>query len=203
MQRLKLGLLGLLGLSLVCMQGVVIDIAEIQAGAAQDLKIVYLNQNLHCQRQPDRGGFINRASYANWTEPGAGHFIVPVNTEVEAYIERSGRGRHLAFINRSNGDKIYMEVSERNVGMTINEYLALITAPEPISLKNFSDEDLKGIQSGKAYIGMSKDAVRIALGYPAPHRTASLESAQWVYWKDRFRNFSIMFSSDGKVASIR
>ena len=42
-------------------------------------------------------------------------------------------------------------------------------------LETFPKLTAKGITDGKAYVGMSKDGVRIALGYPAVNRTAIAE----------------------------
>jgi outer membrane protein assembly factor BamE (lipoprotein component of BamABCDE complex) len=49
---------------------------------------------------------------------------------------------------------------------------------------------------------MSKDGVRIALGYPAIHRTPSLDSDTWTYWHHRHRRALIQFDEDGKVIRI-
>ena len=42
-------------------------------------KSLFLQNNIHAQQ----GSRDNKASYANWTNPGTGHFILPVNSAVE------------------------------------------------------------------------------------------------------------------------
>jgi hypothetical protein len=49
----------------------------------------------------------------------------------------------------------------------------------------------------------SEIGIRMALGYPAAHRTPSLDSTDWVYWIDRFRTMLVQFSSSGIVIGIR
>ena len=86
-----------------------------------------------------------------------------------------------------------MEYNEGRMQMSIDQYLKYIVSPSPVSLEAFSEIDRKGIADGKAYMGMSKDGVRIALGYPARHRTPSLDSSTWVYWRNRFGTRAINF----------
>jgi len=50
---------------------------------------------------------------------------------------------------------------------------------------------------------MTKEGVRIALGYPAVHKTPSLDGNSWTYWKNRFATTVVEFGNDGKVISIR
>jgi hypothetical protein len=47
---------------------------------------LFLQNNIHAQA----GSRDTKASYANWTDPGAGHIIIPVNTPVEIGGYRRG-----------------------------------------------------------------------------------------------------------------
>lgn len=89
------------------------------------------------------------------------------------------------------------------MGMSEPEYIALITTDAPVSLDGFSEVDRKGIKSGKVYIGMTKNGVLTALGYPAKHRTPSLESNRWTYWRNRFVTMIVEFDGDGIVIGIK
>ena len=83
--------------------------------------------------------------------------------------------------------------------MSAEQYISLITSSKKVNLNELSEIDQKGINSGKALVGMSKKGVRIAQGYPAAHRTMSLKSNSWIYWRNRFRTKVIEFDTDGKV----
>jgi hypothetical protein len=160
-------------------------------------KQLYLKNNIHTQAQDSK---TYRANYENWTSPGAGHVIFPVNTIVE--IDYARRGFYI--IEKSTGKKIDYEYNENGMGgMSAEQYVAFITAAEQVSLKSLSDIDRKGIADGKAYIGMSKDGVRIALGYPAVNRTPSLGSNTWVYAKNRWTSTAISFDDKGRVKGIK
>lgn len=88
------------------------------------------------------------------------------------------------------------------MGMDMDAYIALITSTAPISLTKLSTTDQKGITEGRAIVGMTREGILTALGYPATHRTPSLEAARWIYWQNRFRTLAVDFGADGKVSSI-
>lgn len=160
---------------------------------------VYLKNNIHYQSRPDRGGKTTlSASYANYTAPGAGHGIVPVNTAVTIAKWRGG----CTITRQDTGDLIYFEYNARNTGVSLPEYLALITSPTPVSLGGLGASDLKGIKAGQAAVGMTKDGVRMALGYPAPHKTPSLTDDVWTYWRTRWVFFTVTFKN-GKVVQVQ
>jgi hypothetical protein len=154
----------------------------------------YLRNNIHVQEHKHQE---YRASYANWTDPGKGHIIVPVNTLVTIGTFRRG----FTIITQA-GHTIFFEYDEKNMGMSSEQYIALITSPQPVALNNLSEIDLKGVKDGKAYVGMTKSGVRIALGYPAIHRTPSLDSNTWIYWTNRFKSIAIEFNEKGIVKKI-
>jgi hypothetical protein len=155
----------------------------------------YLKNNIHAQRNP-RGDLV--ASYANWTQPGAGHVIFPVNTPVK--IGRWYRG--FALITQDKGQKIHFEYNRRNMAFTEREYLDLITSPREVDIGKFDGIDREGIRVGKAFPAMSKEAVRVALGYPATHQTPTLKEDVWVYWKDRWRRLQVVFDQSGRVVTV-
>jgi hypothetical protein len=160
----------------------------------------YLRNNIHAQERPGRSGNMACwASYANYIDPGPGHFIVPVNTRVIIGEWRRG----FTLTDPSDGRIIYFEFNPRNMRMSVDEYLGLITSPSPVSLNELSDIDHKGIRDGKAYRGMTKEGVRMALGYPAVHQTPSLEENAWTYWKNRYKTITVDFFGDGTVRRLR
>jgi hypothetical protein len=163
--------------------------------AGNESKPLYLQNNIHVQEK--EGHY--KGSYANWIEPAFGHIFIPVNSVVDVEYGRAS----FYITEKSTGRKLVMEYNEDRMQMGIDQYLKYIVSPLPVNLESLSEIDRKGIVGGKAYIGMSKNGVRIALGYPARHRTASLDSSTWVYWRGRFGAFAIDFDNAGKVERIR
>ena len=155
----------------------------------------YLKNNIHAY---DNGRDI-KASYANWTHPGEGHLLIPVNTPIEIEKWRNG----FCFISKDTGKKVYFEFHKKRMGMSVEDYIGLITSPEPVSLSSFSETDLEGISEGKARVGMTKTGVMTALGYPAAHKTPSLVANTWIYWRNRFKTMAVEFDGNGIVQEIR
>jgi len=67
---------------------------------------------------------------------------------------------------------------------------------------SLSEIDREGIAEGKAKVGMSKAGIQLAIGYPPPHQTPSLDADFWRYWQNRFNTFILEFDSSGKVTQI-
>ena len=156
--------------------------------------MLYTRYNLHYIFQ--RG--VNKGSYANWTDY-TGHDFLPYNTPLRARPS----GKRIYFTTEA-GLAIEFEIDPGRMGMSASEYLNLITSPTPVSYDGLSDIDRQGIEAGKAMVGMTKEGVKIALGYPAAHRTPSPDQNNtWTYWKSRHDTMAVEFDSSGKVASIR
>ncbi len=160
---------------------------------------LYLKNNIHTQYSSKD----IKASYANWTDPGAGHTIIPVNTPV--IFNKGGhiRGSIFTILLQDSGKTVLFEFDKKRMAMEPEEYWKLIASPSKVDLNALSEIDQKGIREGKASIGMTKDGVRMALGYPAAHMTPSLNENRWIYWTNRFKNFTVEFGPDGKVVAIR
>jgi len=56
--------------------------------------------------------------------------------------------------------------------------------------------------AGKVVVGMTKDEVLIARGYPPLHATISTQADLWKYWHHRFSTSSITFKN-GKVEAMQ
>jgi hypothetical protein len=161
---------------------------------------VYLQNNVRGYTKAARGGKTEYiASYANYVQPDTGHFFVPLNTPVSVGKWRGG----FTLTRLDNGQLIYFEYRSGNMGgMSVEEYLNLITAPQKVSLKGLSATDRKGIKEGRVLTGMTKKGVRMAWGYPARHRTPSLEDNVWTYWRNRWVMQAVTFNN-GKVTQVR
>jgi hypothetical protein len=162
--------------------------------AAQADSGVYSRYNIHYYVR----GSSNLASYANYTDC-PGHSFLPYNTKFR--VGSSGSGFRLTAVD--TGMRILFEYKSANMqGMPEKEYLSTIMSPTPVEYEGLNAQDQEGIRAGKAIVGMTKQGVMIALGYPAKHRTPSTDSNTWVYWKGRFNMLTVNFGPDGKVASI-
>ena len=127
--------------------------------------------------------------------------LLPVCTEVK--FEEISRKR-LKFSEVKTG-RIYYYDHHKSAMAPFNEHLTLYFGTEcnEQEMSQLSDLDQKGIEQGKALVGMSKKGVIYAIGYPPKHQTPSLDSNQWRYWSNRSNTFNVNFGSDGLVSGIQ
>jgi hypothetical protein len=160
---------------------------------AQPLR--YLKYNIHAQQGPVDA----KASYANWTDPGKGHFIMPINTKVRT--SPYSRGFVITDVDRKQ--EVYFEYNGKHMRMSQDDYIKLITSPDPLPLDGFSDVDKEGIRQGKAFPRMSKKGVMVALGYPCAIATSSPADNVWTYWRNRWKKIAVEFDEAGLVKEIK
>lgn len=66
-----------------------------------------------------------------------------------------------------------------------------------------SKTDQEGVARGKAMVGMTRQGIIYAMGYPPPHVTPDLDALTWTYWRSRWNKVAVEFDSKGRVANIR
>lgn len=157
----------------------------------------YTRFNIHTQ---SKDGKTFKASYANYTNPGEGHVIIPAGSLIQL-LDKSRKS--FTFTCDNGAREVIFEFHRPRMGMSLDDYLDKITSLEPVSLDHLSTLDKKGITDGKAYPGMTRDGVMTALGYPATHRTPTLNATSWVYWTNRFGTIAVDFDASGKVSGVR
>ena len=64
-----------------------------------------------------------------------------------------------------------------------------------------SDRVEKLIEQGVVDVGMTRDQVLMALGYPPAHRTPALDAPVWTYWQNRWATMQVYFDGD-RVARV-
>jgi hypothetical protein len=84
---------------------------------------------------------------------------------------------------------------------TIYDYLKLLFSNKPFDAmtEGMTETEIESIKGGVVVKGMSREAVIMAIGVPSDHKTPSLESDTWHFWKSRFAKRSICFDADGKA----
>ena len=138
-----------------------------------------------------------RGSVANWTQV-PDHKILPYGSEVK--VKKGGHGFYLTDVKSGTKINVYSK-SKFLAHMDMKEYWNTILSETSVVYPDLSKADRKGIEDGRAYEGMSKKGVMIALGYPCPHRTPSPDSNVWTYWENRYGNYTVSFSNDVVLTS--
>ena len=150
-------------------------------------KTYYTKYNVHYFLKQ---GKQKRAAVQNYTLC-EGHSFLPYNSVVQ--VGKWSKG--FALVNPKSGDKIFVDCKYL-LEKPVSAYLDLILSETPMDYSSLSDTDKKGISAGKPYVGMSKEGILAALGYPLPRDTKSLDSNAWRYWKGRTNSYMVRFNNN-------
>lgn len=152
---------------------------------------VYTLTNLHPQ---DRRSIVYTMNYQM-------DGLIPVCTEVKLLQRAYG---YLEFQTIDSG-RIYTYQEHGNPGEEFVNHISKYfgTDCDETKIKALRDIDQKGIFDGKALVGMSRQGVIYALGYPPVSKTPHLENNRWWYWKTRFNRFYVEFDHTGAVVNIK
>jgi len=123
--------------------------------------------------------------------------MIPVNSPVTIVDVTS---KAIVF-NYKGAEYTYLTFS-KHTKATSQQLLARLFSTKKVNLGRFTKEERENIKNGVVAIGMSKDAVLIARGYPPFHVTTSLKDDKWTYWRHRFAR-AFVFFKNGKVSSIQ
>lgn len=150
---------------------------------------VYTLVNLH----PDEANA--RLYTVNYQQDG----LIPVCSQVKI----TDAGRKAVRFQVVNTGREYQYLLHRSLPAAFNEHLSEVFGKQCPQgrIATLSRVDQQGIEQGTAKVGMTKEAVAIAMGRPPAHETPSLESDQWMYWLHRFNRLRVEFEN-GKVSNI-
>lgn len=127
--------------------------------------------------------------------------LIPLCSEV-ALLDRDGE--RLVFSVAATGKQYEYYHHEKAAAEPFPDHLARYfgTSCRHDEIARLPAIDRQGIEQGKALVGMSKRGVVLALGYPPPHVTPSLDADRWVYWTNRMNRVAVIFQ-DGRVSGIQ
>lgn len=90
----------------------------------------------------------------------------------------------------------------KHVGGDAYFYFDKLFAQQKINLAKFTRKERTYIEKGAASVGMRKDAVIAALGYPPSHATPSLSYDNWTYWKSSWGDKLVVKFKNDKVVKV-
>ena len=69
-------------------------------------------------------------------------------------------------------------------------------------IAKYPEKVRSAIRDGKVILGMTREQVIIAVGYPPTHRTPSLDSSVWNLWASRTGRYEVHFNGKGNVEKL-
>ena len=129
--------------------------------------------------------------------------IIPAGTKVK--ILRCS-GAKIRFVDEDNGVTYDYVHSKKHSRIKLKELFSRYFSKENVmapggAFSAFTKEEQENIKEGEITMGMSKDAVLMAYGYPPSHKTLNLSSDTWTYWVSRASRVEVYFK-DGVVTEI-
>ena len=121
---------------------------------------------------------------------------IPVNSEV-TIVKITSK----AIVFMLDGEKITYITQSKYTKIDSNQMLDRIFGAKKINLSGHSPATIKNINNGAVAMGMTKEEVLLARGYPPFHATKGVESDRWKYWRNRWVTALVTFK-DGKVVKI-
>ena len=158
--------------------------------AAQQAKLFTLT-NLH----PDSKRALLYS--ANYQQDG----MIPVCTEVKQ-LERNKKDMYFEVAGTKYHYELHGGTTPEGLEPNLAKYFGESCDQAKAAMKGMSTADQNGIKAGIAMVGMSKQAVILAMGYPPTVRTPSTDGDSWTYWRNRWITTVITFV-DGKVAVVK
>ena len=104
-------------------------------------------------------------------------------------------------VDHFNTKKVRIINPQRHSKMTTDQYLNRMLSKEPQTLSKYSKSKRDAIKHCRPVVGMTKDEVIAAVGYPPAHVTPSTDMNQWKYWKKRF-NTEVHYFLKNKLETI-
>lgn len=79
----------------------------------------------------------------------------------------------------------------------------MIVAQDPKDrIANWPAAARKAIDAGRVALGMSKEQVIVAVGYPPAHATSSMDQPQWKYWYDTHGTYMAVWDGSGHLKDV-
>jgi hypothetical protein len=136
---------------------------------------------------------------AMWTINYKTGNIIPAGTEItDLKVDKS----EIIFTTVGDQKKYAVNFNPKfHPGKSTEDYSKMMFSDKDFSrlTQGMSQSEIDGIKEGVIKVGMSKNAVIVAYGYPPEHKTPDTTSNVWLYWMNRFVSKAINFDADGKT----
>lgn len=126
--------------------------------------------------------------------------LIPINTR--AKITDMGSSEMEIELPDLNNMEVKIKNIEKYTHKNMEEIKDRMFGKTEVNLSKYSQDVQDAIKSGQIKVGMTKEEVLLAYGYPPVHKTPSLDDNQWTYWKNRWNRIVLDFE-DNKLVGIR
>lgn len=121
---------------------------------------------------------------------------LPVNTEVKILAVNAK-----VITLEINGKKISYLTATKHTKIDSIAMIDRLFSTTKTDISGHSPATIENINNGTVAMGMTKEEVLLARGYPPFSATAGVEANRWKYWRNRWVTALVTFR-DGKVTKI-
>lgn len=157
------------------------------------------------QAYPKPAGYLccNMRSDGHWISDSnyleSGKFTIPLGTPIRvtdyarwrAYVEIDGQSQAL-------GNDYSRDVAMPDF---VRRYIVRDNPAE--KLAGFPADIRNAIETSRVMVGMDREQVLMALGYPISSENPHLDARVWKYWLWTTQPYDVHFGADGRVTHIR
>ncbi len=115
--------------------------------------------------------------------------LLPINSKVTLLAV----GDKKMSLQLESGETINLVLAKKTSLRPLSEIAVELLASTQIPVAKLGDELANSIRAGTMRLGMTKEQVLMARGYPPRHKTPSLDSDSWIYWSSRFVHRTLLF----------
>ncbi|MBN2351218.1 MAG: hypothetical protein JXD23_01520 [Spirochaetales bacterium] len=151
---------------------------------------IYTQTNLH----PDETRA--RLYSVNFQQAG----LIPAGTEV---VFASLNEKQFSFIVKEKA-RTYYYLNHKQSNEPFESHLLRFFGPswDPEKITRLPDQDREGVRTGKPAVGMTREGIILAMGWPPRLENPDLKASRWRYWRHRFDTIAIEFGPDDTVVNI-
>lgn len=115
----------------------------------------------------------------------------------------TGYGRNYASV-EVDGKPMRLGLDYGREQQTLQEFVdkIVVTEDPKKKLATFPASVQDAIRQGKVMVGMTKEQVIMAVGYPMANETTSLDEDLWRYWISSFGPYQVLWDGKGRVKEI-
>lgn len=137
----------------------------------------------------------NWISNANWIDKP----FIPAGTPIKIYEVRKDRAKAMIL-----GAPMWLGVDYGPAQQVLPQFLAQVAVkadPAP-RLASYPAPVQRAIRAGRIAIGMTREQLLMAVGYPTADRTASLDAPKWTYRVDDDASYHVNWDAEGRVLAV-
>jgi len=124
--------------------------------------------------------------------------LLPINSKVT--LESIGPKKMLLTL--ESGDSLTLALAQKFSLRSLDDIAAELLSDRKIPIDRLGEDLSKAISQGTMRLGMTREQVLMARGYPPRHKTPSLDGDKWIYWSSRFVHRTLLFQ-DGILVKGR